>query len=94
MGCSDYPKCILVKKNSMNAASAKQLNDDSNESWKWSFGKSGEGQLCGCLRRLADARIFVDRVIHEKLEVVLIGMTVLKKFKVTQFNGKMSIESP
>jgi hypothetical protein len=51
-------------------------------------------QLCGGLRRLADARIFVDRVIHEKLEVVLIGMTVLKKFKVTQFNGKMSIESP
>ena len=51
-------------------------------------------QLCGCLRRLADARIFVDRVIHEKLEVVLIGKTVLKKFKVTQFNGKMSIQSP
>jgi len=51
-------------------------------------------QLCGCLRRLTDARIFVDRVIHEKLEVVLIGMTVLKKFKVTQFNGKMSIQSP
>ena len=33
-------------------------------------------------------------VIHEKLEEVLIGMTVLKNFKVTQFNGKMSIESP
>jgi hypothetical protein len=78
----------------MNAASAKQLNDDSNQSRKWSFGKIRWGQLCGCLRRLADARIFVDRVIHEKLEVVLIGMTVLKKFKVTQFNGKMSIESP
>jgi len=33
-------------------------------------------------------------VIHEKLEEVLIGMTVLKNFKVTQFNGKMSIELP
>ena len=33
-------------------------------------------------------------VIHEKLEVVLIGMTVLKNFKVTQFDGKMAIESP
>jgi len=58
------------------------------------FCKSGGGQLCGCLRCLAEARVFVDRVIHEKLEVVLIGMTVLKKFKVIQFNGKISIESP
>lgn len=33
-------------------------------------------------------------VIHEKLEVVLIGMTVLKNFKVTQFDGKMAIELP
>jgi len=33
-------------------------------------------------------------VIHEKLEVVLIGMTVLKNFKVTQFDGKMAIEAP
>jgi aspartyl protease family protein len=32
-------------------------------------------------------------VIHEKLEVVLIGMAVLKNFKVTQFDGKMAIES-
>jgi len=92
--CSDYPKYVLVKKNSMNATSVKQLNDDSNESWKWSFGKSGEAVMWLPPRRLADARIFVDRVIHEKLEVVLIGMTVLKKFKVTQFNGKMSIQSP
>jgi len=33
-------------------------------------------------------------VILEKLDQVLIGMTVLKKFKVTQFDGKMQIETP
>ena len=33
-------------------------------------------------------------LILEKLDQVLIGMTVLKKFKVTQFDGKMRIESP
>ncbi|NOQ16700.1 MAG: TIGR02281 family clan AA aspartic protease [Methyloprofundus sp.] len=33
-------------------------------------------------------------VILEKLDQVLIGMTVLKKFKVTQFDGKMAIEMP
>ena len=33
-------------------------------------------------------------VILDKLEQVLIGMTVLKRFKVTQFDGKMIIELP
>ena len=33
-------------------------------------------------------------VILDKLDQVLIGMTVLKRFKVTQFDGKMSIEKP
>ena len=33
-------------------------------------------------------------LILEKLDQVLIGMTVLKKFKVTQFDGKMVIELP
>lgn len=33
-------------------------------------------------------------VILDKLDQVLIGMTVLKRFKVTQFDGKMMIESP
>jgi len=33
-------------------------------------------------------------VILDKLDQVLIGMTVLKRFKVTQFDGKMNIESP
>jgi len=33
-------------------------------------------------------------VILDKLDQVLIGMTVLKRFKVTQFDGEMSIESP
>ena len=32
-------------------------------------------------------------VILDKLDQVLIGMTVLKRFKVTQFDGKMVIES-
>lgn len=32
-------------------------------------------------------------VILDKLDQVLIGMTVLKRFKVTQFDGKMTIES-
>lgn len=33
-------------------------------------------------------------VILDKLDQVLIGMTVLKHFKVTQLDGKMSIEKP
>ncbi len=33
-------------------------------------------------------------VILDKLDQVLIGMSVLKKFRVTQFDGKMIIESP
>ena len=32
-------------------------------------------------------------VILDKLDQVLIGMTVLKRFKVIQFNGKMTIEA-
>ena len=32
-------------------------------------------------------------VILEQLDQVLIGMTVLKQFKVTQFDGKMTIET-
>ena len=32
-------------------------------------------------------------VILQKLDQVLIGMTVLKQFKVTQFDGKMTIEA-
>ena len=33
-------------------------------------------------------------VILDNLDQVLIGMTVLKQFKVTQFEGKMTIEAP
>jgi len=33
-------------------------------------------------------------VILDKLDQVLIGMTVLKQFRVTQFDGKMLIEMP
>ncbi|NOR81150.1 MAG: TIGR02281 family clan AA aspartic protease [Methyloprofundus sp.] len=33
-------------------------------------------------------------VILDKLDQVLIGMSVLKQFKVTQYDGKMIIESP
>jgi len=32
-------------------------------------------------------------IILDKLDQVLIGMTVLKRFKVTQFDGKMTIEA-
>lgn len=33
-------------------------------------------------------------VILDKLDQVLVGMTVLKRFKVTQYDGKMMIEVP